>query len=305
MSRLDRQRGALIGLAVGDAMGACVEFRPPGSFDAVTEYRAGGPFNLASGEWTDDTSMALALADSLAHGWDVNDQARRYLSWWRTGEYSVTGRCFDIGGTTASGLSAFETHGDATRSGSTIGQGNGSIMRLSPVSIRYAHLLTAHPERLAELADSSSVVTHAAPECRYAARVLALILAGLIEGLPREIVLDPKGSILAPLLADNNMPFAILEVTSGSYMHREPPIIRGTGHVIRSLEAALWAFHNAPNYSTAVLRAVNLGDDSDTTGAIAGQMAGAFFGETGIPQAWLDGLARKDMLEKVLVPILD
>ena len=117
MSRLDRQRGALIGLAVGDAMGACVEFRPPGSFDAVTEYRAGGPFNLASGEWTDDTSMALALADSLAQGWDVNDQARRYLSWWRTGEYSVTGRCFDIGGTTASGLSAFETHGDATRSG--------------------------------------------------------------------------------------------------------------------------------------------------------------------------------------------
>jgi ADP-ribosyl-[dinitrogen reductase] hydrolase len=101
------------------------------------------------------------------------------------------------------------------------------------------------------------------------------------------------------------MPFAILEVTSGSYMHREPPIIRGTGHVIRSLEAALWAFHNAPDYLTAVLRAVNLGDDSDTTGAIAGQMAGAFFGETGIPQAWLDGLARKDMIEKVLVPILD
>ena len=126
----------------------------------------------------------------------------------------------------------------------------------------------------------------------------------MIEGIPREIVLDPKGSILAPLLADNNMPFAILEVTSGSYANRQPPVIRGTGHVIRSLEAALWAFHIAPDFSAAILRAVNLGDDSDTTGAIAGQMAGAYFGESGIPQEWLDGLARKDMLEKVLAPIL-
>lgn len=304
MSRINRQRGALIGLAVGDAMGACVEFLPPGSFEPVTRYRAGGPFNLASGEWTDDTSMALALADSLAHGWDLNDQARRYLAWWRTGTYSVTGHCFDIGGTTASGLSAFENHGDATRSGSTIGQGNGSIMRLSPVSIRYAHLLTAEPAQLAALADASSGVTHAAPECRYAARVLALILAGLIEGIPRENVLDPNGTVLAPLVADNDMPLSILEVTSGSYANRQPPAIRGTGHVIRSLEAALWAFHNAPDFSTAILRAVNLGDDSDTTGAIAGQMAGAYFGEAGIPQEWLDGLARKDMLENALALIL-
>ncbi len=94
----DRRRGALIGMAVGDALGAAVEFSSPGTFEPVTDYRAGGPHRLNPGEWTDDTSMALALADSIAKaGWDLDDQARRYLDWWRNGKYSVNGRCFDIG----------------------------------------------------------------------------------------------------------------------------------------------------------------------------------------------------------------
>ena len=97
-SRRDRQIGALLGLAVGDALGAAVEFKAPGTFPPVTGYRGGGPHRLKAGEWTDDTSMALALADSIASvGWDLADQATRYLRWYRTGEYSVNGRCFDIG----------------------------------------------------------------------------------------------------------------------------------------------------------------------------------------------------------------
>ena len=92
---IDRRRGALIGLAVGDALGAAVEFKSPGSFAPVTGYRNGGPHGLNAGEWTDDTSMALALADSIATvGWDLNDQASRYVEWWQTGKYSVNGRCF-------------------------------------------------------------------------------------------------------------------------------------------------------------------------------------------------------------------
>lgn len=300
----DRKRGALFGLAVGDAMGACVEFRAPGAFEPVTGYRAGGPFDLEAGEWTDDTSMALALADSLARGWDLNDQARRYLSWWQTGKYSVNGVCFDIGGTTLSGLSTFAKTGNATVSGSLIGQGNGSIMRLSPVSIRYSSLVGTDPARLADLADASSAVTHATAECRHAARVLALILAGLIEGHPRELVLAPQGPILSAALANADIPLAIAQVAQGSYRNNNPPDIRGSGHVVKSLEAALWAFHDAPDFASAVLKAVNLGEDSDTTGAVAGQLAGACFGESGIPTGWLAGLARKDMIEEVLAPIL-
>src|SRR5690349_14740533 len=106
----DRRRGALVGLAVGDALGAAVEFRRPGSFEPVTGYRAGGPHGLGPGEWTDDTSMALALADGVARAdWDLNDQAKRYVSWWRTGAYSVNGRCFDIGIQTSRSLSRFIT----------------------------------------------------------------------------------------------------------------------------------------------------------------------------------------------------
>src|SRR6185312_2852775 len=114
----DRRRGALIGLAVGDALGASVEFKSPGSFAPVTDYRKGGPHRLEAGEWTDDTSMALALADSIATaGWDLNDQAERYLDWWQTGKYSVTGRCFDIGVTTRSALGRFRATRNALASG--------------------------------------------------------------------------------------------------------------------------------------------------------------------------------------------
>src|SRR5579871_487741 len=95
---LNRRRGCLVGLAVGDALGAAVEFAEPGSFEVGTGYRGGGPHGLGAGEWTDDTSMALALADSIrAAGWDLNDQADRYVAWWLAGKYSVNGRCFDIG----------------------------------------------------------------------------------------------------------------------------------------------------------------------------------------------------------------
>ena len=110
MLSIDRQRGTLLGLVIGDALGAAVEFQPPGSFREVTGYCGGGLHGVAPGEWTDDSSMALALADSIASvGWDLNDQVRRYVVWWRKGEYSVNGRCFDIGITTRSALLRFGT----------------------------------------------------------------------------------------------------------------------------------------------------------------------------------------------------
>ena len=131
---IDRQRGCLFGLAVGDALGAAVEFERPGTFPAVTGYRGGGPHGLAAGEWTDDTSMALALADSIGSvGWDLNDQANRYVQWWR-GKFSVNGRCFDIGVATHKALAEYVVGRDALISGerSETSSGNGSIMRLAP-----------------------------------------------------------------------------------------------------------------------------------------------------------------------------
>lgn len=299
----DRRRGALIGLAVGDALGAAVEFQPPGTFAPVTDYRAGGPHGLAPGEWTDDTSMALAMADSLASaGWDLNDQAQGYVRWWQNGEYSVVGRCFDIGNATRAALSRFMQHGNARRSGDTAehASGNGSIMRLAPVPIRYYELFPDSVDDLARLADESSLPTHASDQCRSACRYMAIVLAGLMHGLDRDEVLAADWAPLLQLQKAAALHPAVAEVAAGSFRRRRPPDIKGSGWVVKSLEAALWALHRAESFEEAVLAAVNLGDDADTTGAVCGQFAGAYWGESGIPQRWRDGLARRDLIENAL-----
>jgi len=307
MTDRNRQRGALWGLAVGDALGAAVEFEMPGTFAPVTGYRAGGPYGLEPGEWTDDTSMALALADSIAQiGWDPADQAQRYVRWWRTGEYSVNGRCFDIGATTAAALARFEHDGDANVSGdpSERASGNGSISRLAPVCIRYAGLFPDRLEELVALAVQSSLPTHASPQCLSACAYLGLVLAGLISGLGRETVLAPDWAPLVRLRKAQPLHDEVEDVVAGSFWRKNPPEIVGSGYVVMSLEAALWAFLGAGDFREAVLRAVNLGDDADTTGAVAGQLAGACWGESGIPAEWMQGLARRDMIEHALAGLL-
>jgi ADP-ribosylglycohydrolase len=303
----DRRRGALIGLAVGDALGAAVEFASPGSFEPVTGFRGGGPHGLAPGQWTDDTSMALALADSLAEaGWDPSDQMRRYLRWRDRGVYSVNGRCFDIGITTSSALRRFEASGDARASGprDEMSSGNGSIMRLAPVPIRYVDLFPARVAELATKAEESSLTTHGSRQCLSACRYMAVALCGLIHGLARDEVLSPHWEPLARLCEQAPLHPAVDEVARGSFRRRKPPAIRGSGYVVHTLEAALWAFHDADDFSEAILRVVNLGDDADTTGAVCGQFAGAFWGESGIPKPWRDGLDRPDMIESALAGLL-
>lgn len=307
MNTTDRKRGTLLGLAVGDALGAAVEFSEPGTFPPVTGYRAGGPHGLAAGEWTDDTSMALALADSIGTvGWDLDDQMQRYVRWWRKGAYSVNGRCFDIGGTTRLALQRFRKHPDARSSGDSAeyASGNGSIMRLAPVAIRYAAYYPHQSQRLAELAADSSRTTHASEQCLSACRYLAVVLSGLINGQDRSEVLANDWQPLSQLRAAGLLHPELDAVASGSFRERQPPAICGSGYVIQSLEAALWAFHDARDFREAVLRAVNLGDDADTTGAVCGQLAGACWGESGIPDQWLSGLARRDLLESALQGLL-
>ena len=303
----DRSRGTLIGLAVGDALGAAVEFRSPGSFVPVTSYRGGGPHGLAAGEWTDDTSMAIALSDSIATaGWDLNDQADRYVQWWTTGKYSVNGRCFDIGITTRSALGNFVAKKDARASGdrSDSASGNGSIMRLAPVPIHFVHYYPQKIEELSRLAEESSLPTHASEQCQSACRYLATVLAALIHGEDRDAVLSPNWNPLQQLNNIKPLHPLIQEIALGSFRQKQPPAIKGSGWVVKSLEASLWAFHNAESFEDAVLKAVNLGDDADTTGAICGQLAGAFWGETGISESLRSGLARMDMLEKTLARIV-
>jgi len=293
----DRRRGALVGLAVGDALGAAVEFKPPGSFEVVTGYRGGGPHSLGPGEWTDDSSMALALADSILDtGWDLADQARRYLDWYRNGSYSVNGTCFDIGIATSRALGRFGQSGDPRTSGlaDPRSAGNGSIMRLAPVP---AGFIGEGLQRVVELSVDSSLPTHRAPQCLSACAVLGAIIGGLIEGRQRAEVLDPDGEVLSTARHAIDLEPEMSEVVAGSYLDQTPPEIRGSGYVVRSLEAALWAFVHNDDFESAVLAAVNLGDDADTTGAVCGQLAGAYWGFTGIPSHLRNSLARLDYVD--------
>ena len=291
-SEQERARGALLGLAAGDAVGTTVEFERPGAFAPVTDMVGGGPFRLEPGQWTDDTSMALCLAESLVEcgGHDPVDQMRRYVRWWREGHFSATGECFDIGSTTWSQLLRFtrtgEPHDPHVDDESAA---NGSLMRLAPVSIRWF----AEPSVVVERAAASSRTTHAARRPTDACRVLAAMTAALIRGESRERVFASDFWNHGDLHPD------VEAVARGSWRGKEPPAIRGTGYCIDALEAAIWAVAGAKDFRDAVLRAANLGDDADTTAAIAGQLAGAAWGAEGIPADWLEKLAMRARIESL------
>jgi ADP-ribosylglycohydrolase len=275
----DRARGALLGLACGDAVGTTVEFSPRGSFVPLTDMVGGGPFKLKPGQWTDDTSMALCLAESIIEnsGLDLADQLRRYVAWWRTGYLSSTGSCFDIGVTTASQLRRFERTGEPIDPNVDENKAaNGSLMRLAPVPIRWWR----DPGEAAEQSGESSCTTHAARRPVDACRVLGGMIAALIGGASAESVFSPEFWRWGELCPE------IERVARGSWRDKEPPAIRGTGYCVDSLEASIWAVAGARDFRDAVLRAANLGDDADTTAAIAGQLAGARWGLKGIPAEW-------------------
>ncbi len=288
----DRARGALLGLAAGDAVGTTVEFERPGTFPLVTDMVGGGPFGLVPGQWTDDTSMALCLAESLViHGdHDPVDQLRRYVRWWKEGFFSPTGTCFDIGTTTRSQLKRFMRTGDPHDPHvDEESAANGSLMRLAPVSIRWFD----EPSVVIERAAASSRTTHAARRPVDACRVLAAMTAAFIRGESRERVFAPDFWTHGDLHAD------VEAVARGRWRGKEPPAIRGTGYCIDALEAAIWAVAGAKDFRDAILRATNLGDDADTTAAIAGQVAGAAWGGKGIPAEWLAKLAMRERIESL------
>ena len=208
-------------------------------------------------------------------------------SWYRDGHLSSTGKCFDIGGTTAGALGRFEQTGDPF-SGSTAPRsaGNGSIMRLAPVPMFFY----PDAEQAIHYAGKSSRTTHAAQECVDACRLMASIIVRLLSGATPEdaLVHADTGCVSAsPKIA---------AIAACDYVDKTDSQIRGSGYVVESLEAALWCFLQTDTFRDAILKAVNLGDDADTTAAVCGQIAGAFYGESGIPAEWLAKLCMRDKI---------
>lgn len=290
-----RFRGALLGLAAGDALGTTLEFSGAGPHD-LKDIVGGGPFRLQPGQWTDDTSMALCLAESLVtcRGFDARDQMERYVRWRDHGHLSSNGCCFDIGNTTDAALERFARTGEPY-SGSTnpFSAGNGSIMRLAPVPMAYARNAGEAIRRSAE----SSRTTHGAPEAVDACRYFGGLIWGALNGVDKATLLSPGYCPVPGLWQAEPLASKITEIAAGSFLTKEPPAIRGRGYVVDSLEAALWALDRSETFREGALLAANLGEDADTTAAVYGQLAGALYGEQGIPVEWRHLLALRETIE--------
>ena len=284
---LDRARGALVGLAVGDALGTTLEFCARDRHPRHTEMVGGGVFNLKPGQWTDDTAMALALADSLisCRGFDAQDLMRRFLRWYHQGEYSCTGRCFDIGSATRAALVHYERTGEAY-AGSTDphSAGNGSLMRLAPVA-----LFALDDEELAlQTAADQSRTTHAAKPCIEACQFFVSLL--------RAAILGEENIIALACQVGRNYP-ALRHVTDRNWGQLDRNEISSSGYVISTVEAALWSVARTGNFEEALVLAVNLAEDADTVGAVTGQVAGALYGASSIPRRWRECLAWQSQIE--------
>ena len=294
----DRFRGCLSGLASGDALGTTLEFKSPGTFEPIDDMVGGGCFGLRPGQWTDDTSMALCLATSLVEsaGFDPGDQMTRYVRWWRKGYLSSTGRCFGIGNATRSALCRFEKIREPfTGSIDPYSAGNGSLMRLAPVPMFFA----GDPAEAIERSADSSRTTHGAEEAVDACRYFSGLLVGALNGVDKATLLSDRYCPVEGYWRRNPLAERIDAVAAGSFKHKEPPEIKGVGYVVRSLEAALWAFHRSTGFRDGALLAVNLGDDADTTGAIYGQIAGAHYGVEAVPVEWRQRLTMRAGIESL------
>lgn len=291
----DRAKGALLGLAMGDAVGTTLEFSLRDQHPPLSDMIGVGPFKLMPGQWTDDTSMALALADSLIAHDDVNahDLMARFVQWYEEGMYSCTGRCFDIGITTRQALLRYKTSGDPIAgSVDPYSAGNGSLMRLAPVAIRYFD----NRAKLKDAAALQSRTTHAAPEAVDACVAFAELLADAIAGARKSEILNCRHVDGAQGMA---------QILAGSWRGKARAAIKSSGYVLHSLEAAIWSTGRTAKFEDAVLLAANLGDDADTTAAITGQLAGAIYGQASLPSHWLKRLAWADKIENMAIALFE
>ncbi len=232
--------------------------------------------------------MALCLGESLLYrsGFDARDQLNRYCNWKNHGYFSSTGECFDVGGTVRGSLLRFESNGDPIAGPTDPSTaGNGSLMRLAPVVLYFFPDI----DKVHHFSAESSRTTHGAPEAVECCELLAQLLCNALRGEEKSRVLSLKElSLQEPKVA---------AIALGSYAEKSRASIVGSGYAVASLEAAIWCLHNTASFREAILEAANLGDDADTTAAIVGQMAGAFYGVEGIPGDWLAKLYLREEIE--------
>lgn len=304
---LDKMRGGLYGLAVGDALGVPVEFMPREELDKqpVTEMQGYGTHNQPAGTWSDDTSMTLATMDSLCHGFDPEDLMRRFSDW-LNGAYCPYGEVFDIGNATWEAIHRFRQGVPAEQCGGKGEQsnGNGSLMRILPLAFYLYPMAGAEVARSAhamEMIHLASAVTHAHPRSLMACGLYVCIACRLLAGRSiADAILEGVTSAAAYYL---NAPFAhelqnYLDLADPFSLRQRPrQEIASTGYVVDTLRAALYCLMRSSDYAECVRMAVNLGQDTDTVAAVAGGLAGICYGEKGIPARWRLRIPKRGEME--------
>jgi ADP-ribosylglycohydrolase len=284
----DRFLGALIGLAIGDALAAATQFRKAGTFTPVGDLLGGGPFDLPRGAWSDDTSMALCLAESLleANGFDPRDQVERYGQWQQQGHLSATGQCLGITAGTAKALAQARWRRQLFSGSHDPNQLDPEVLsRVAPAVLFYF----PNPVDAVTFASEQARTTCQAPGAVEACKLLGAWLVGALAGQAKSAALAPPPELLD--VGTLRSGAASLAATAGT--SPEPK----AGNVLEALDAAVWAFRSTDNFRDGALKAVNLGGNSDVVAAAYGQLAGAHYGVGAIPATWRTSLVGADLIE--------
>jgi ADP-ribosyl-[dinitrogen reductase] hydrolase len=283
--------GSLVGAASGDALGWAAFFNRENFTTTMDMPKAS---LTKPGDWTDDTSLALCLAASLLEkGFNAKDQIRRYAKWLYEGYMTSTGVTFDIGGTIAASINQYIITGRAyTTLIHPTRVGNGALMRLSPVPLYFANT----PKQAIFYSGKSSKTTHGHPFSVHACRYFSGLIIGALQGKSKKLILSNSYSPVPNYWKSKPLPQEVKLIANGSYKTKTSLDIIPSGYVLHTLESALWAFYNSSSFEEGMLLAINLGGDSDSIGAVYGQLAGAYYGIQAIPEKWASTIAKKDLI---------
>lgn len=310
---IKKAKAVMIGHAVGDALGVPVEFRKRAYLDEhpVTDMIGYGTYPVPKGAWSDDTSMSLCALESLSKGrLNYNDIMLNFGKWYYYGEFTPTGETFDVGNTCSSAIENYFKHIRPCTDCGLRGEysnGNGSLMRIHPFTL---YLINNTPKmslsHIREISKASGL-THAHPRSRLACILYSFMLWELIENPSKqsikaglidfEMCYDHYCNGWGAEIEENKELGAFYRLHNVENLDRAE--IKSDGYVVHTLEAAIWCLLTTDNYKDCVLKAVNLGDDTDTTAAVAGGLAGALYGYDAIPEEWRNTLIRREYIEEL------
>lgn len=300
---VEKIKSVIIGHAVADALGVPVEFceREELIENPVTDMMGYGTYDVPAGAWSDDTSMSLCALDAMSHeGWKWDDIMNNFADWLENGKYTPTGETFDVGRTCLKAIVSYcSGESDSTNCGRTDerSNGNGSLMRINPF-VLYAYVNNMHFDKWLEFIKNASALTHAHDCSKLGCLIYAFVLFHLLGDSNKDSI-DLGLRRAECHLGDYLEIERYKRLWRSGFVNLSESEIKSTGYVVDSLEAALWCLLTTDNYRDCVLKAVNLGGDTDTIAAVSGGLAGALYGYDSIPVEWRNTLIKREYIEEI------